>query len=169
MVSEMPAGAASRSYWLRTRRLGFGRWAPDDLPLAIALWSDARVTQLFGGPFNEDQVRQRLAREMSNQQALGYEYWPVFLLAGGEQVGCCGLRPYGAHGGLLEFGVHLSPDLWRQGYGQESGEAVIKYAFETLGCRGWWPGTIPKTPRLAPCFCGWDSATTSTSTTLPRA
>jgi hypothetical protein len=35
-----------------TERLTFRLWRPDDHELAEALWGDARVTALIGGPFD---------------------------------------------------------------------------------------------------------------------
>ena len=49
-----------------TARLLFRTWRPVDLPLAVALWGDPRVTTLIGGPFDEEAVRQRLEREDAN-------------------------------------------------------------------------------------------------------
>jgi hypothetical protein len=49
----------SRPYFLRSARLGFGTWSTEDLDLAVALWGDLRVTRLIGGPFPEDQIRDR--------------------------------------------------------------------------------------------------------------
>ena len=81
-------------YFLRTARLGFRYWEADDLGLAMGLWGDERVTRLIGGPFTREQVRDRLMREIANQDDHGVQYWPIFLLTGGEHLGCCGLRPY---------------------------------------------------------------------------
>jgi [ribosomal protein S5]-alanine N-acetyltransferase len=134
----------TRPYFLITARLGFGVWTPDDLPLSMALWGDPRVTRFIGGPFSSQQVRDRLAREIANQGEHGFQYWPVFLLSSGEHVGCCGLRPYPASQGVLEFGAHLRPECWGQGYGREAGQAVIRYAFTRLGARGLFAGHHPQ-------------------------
>src|SRR5216684_4242363 len=90
MQSE-PTGRAG-GYFLKTERLGFSLWQPDDLPLAQALWGDAQVSRLIGGPFSPQQVEQRLAREIAHLDSVGVQYWPLFLLRSGEFVGCCGLR-----------------------------------------------------------------------------
>ena len=69
------AGRAER-YFLKTARLGFRAWREDDLPLAMALWTDVRVTGFFGGPYSPQQVQARLAREMADQRESGMQYWP---------------------------------------------------------------------------------------------
>jgi ribosomal-protein-alanine N-acetyltransferase len=124
---------ATRDYFLRTARLGFGRWAPDDLPHALELWGDARVTRLIGGPFSEAWVHERLEREIATQAARGFQYWPVFRLEDGSFVGCCGLRPAPGEPGSLELGFHLRPEHWGQGYAPEAARAALEYAFAKLG------------------------------------
>src|SRR5215813_6985824 len=65
-----------------TARLSFRTWREDDFPLAVALWGDPRVTAFIGGPFSEEEIRQRLEREMALQHDHGLQYWPIFLLEG---------------------------------------------------------------------------------------
>ncbi len=121
-----------RSYFMRTSRLGFSLWSADGLALAMGLWGDPRVTRLIGGPFSRPWVRDRLAREIATQAALGFQYWPIFRLADDAHVGCCGLRPVPDGDGILELGFHLRPEHWGQGFATESARAVIERAF-TMG------------------------------------
>jgi [ribosomal protein S5]-alanine N-acetyltransferase len=128
---------SGQRYFLRTKRLGFRCWTPDDLPLALAIWNKPEVTRLIadlGNP-SEEQARNRLAREMANQDTFGVQYWPIFLLHGGEHVGCCGLRPYRLEEHVFELGAHLLPGHWRQGYATEAARGVIHHACEQLGVR----------------------------------
>jgi ribosomal-protein-alanine N-acetyltransferase len=125
-------------YFLRTERIGFRCWTADDLPLAVAIWGNPEVTRLvadLGNP-SEAQARERLAREMANQDTFGVQYWPIFLLDGGEHLGCCGLRPYRPDDGVFEIGAHLLPGHWRQDYATEATRRVIAHAFGPLGVRG---------------------------------
>lgn len=139
---EEPPGSAG--YFLRTERLGFRRWSRDDLDLALGLWGDERVTRLIGGPFSPEQVRERLAREIANYDAFGVQYWPVFLLAGEDHIGCCGLRPYQPEQRIYEIGFHLRPEYWGRGYAVEAARAVMAYAFGDLGAAGLFAGHNPK-------------------------
>lgn len=120
-----------RSYFLRTARLGFGTWSRDDLALAIALWGDARVTRLIGGPFSQRWIEDRLALEISTQAGYGFQYWPLFRLSDDAHVGCAGLRPVSGSEGVLELGFHLRTAYWGQGFATEAAWAVITYAFTT--------------------------------------
>ena len=131
--------AATSDYFLRTARLGFRHWKNEDLPLAMAIWGDPEVTRFVGGPFSPAQVMERLEREIANHEQYGVQYWPIFLLAGGEHAGCAGLRPprlvretaHAAKRGAqeLEMGFYLRPGLWGMGLAEEAGRGIIEYAF----------------------------------------
>lgn len=138
-----------RPYFLQTERLGFRRWAPEDLALALGLWGDPDVTRLIDarGALSEQQVRERLELEIANERAYGVQYWPIFLRAGGAHVGCCGLRPRDLPAGIYEFGVHIRTAYWHQGLAMEAGSAVVRYAFGTLGVRALFAGHNPQNHR----------------------
>ena len=133
--------SAERICFLRTERLCFSVWTPDDLPLARALWGDPAVSRLIcaSGRFSEQEIAARLALECRNGEQFGVQYWPVFT-QDGQLVGCCGLRPHGAD---WELGVHLRPAFWRQGYAVEAAEAAMAYAFGTLGAQRLFAGHHP--------------------------
>ena len=129
-------------YFLRTTRLGFRLWRQDDLSLAMAIWGDPQVTRFVGGPFSAAQVKEKLDREIANMEQYGVEYWPIFLLAGGEHAGCAGLRPVPVRGDIpesmqpgkeFEMGFYLRPSYWGGGFAEEAGRAVVEYAFKVLG------------------------------------
>lgn len=130
-------------YFLKSERLGFRCWSPDDLPLARGLWGDIEVTRYFGGPFSDEEVRVRLDREIGRMKAHNFQYWPIFLLRDNEHVGCCGLRPYRPEVAIPELGFHLRPKYWGQGFAQEAARAVIHFAFETIGAKGLAAGHHP--------------------------
>ena len=139
-IDEAPGSA---EFFLRTEHLYFRPWSPDDLELATGLWGDEEVTRLIGGPFAQAQVRERLAREIASLNAYGVQYWPVFLLPGGEHLGCCGLRPYQPERKIYEIGFHLRPPYWGRGYAAEAARAVMAYAFDKLGAAGLFAGHHP--------------------------
>jgi RimJ/RimL family protein N-acetyltransferase len=133
-------------YFLTTERLGFRTWTRDDLELAVGLWGDHEVTRLFdaSGPLSREEVRRRLRQEIASQEAHGFQYWPVFLLAGGEHVGCCGLRLYDPAKGILETGFHLRSSHWGQGYAAEAAQAVLARAFGEHQARALFAGHHPE-------------------------
>lgn len=133
----------SASYFLRSARLGFREWAESDLELANALWGDPEVTRLIGGPFSTGQVRARLSREIETQRAHGIQYWPIFLLATGEHVGCCGLRPYQLDRRVYELGFHILRSQWGKRYASEAAAAAMAYAFDSLQVAALFAGHHP--------------------------
>jgi [ribosomal protein S5]-alanine N-acetyltransferase len=131
-------------YFLQSQRLGFRHWTPEDLPLARELWGDLAVTRFFGGPFSEAQIAERLEREISRMQSHNFQYWPMHLLADGEFVGCCGIRPYRPSEEIHELGFHLRPKFWGQGLAGEAASTVIQYAFEVVKAKGLSAGHHPE-------------------------
>lgn len=134
-----------------TARLTFRPWRDDDadLELAVALWGNAEVTRLFGGPFDREHVAARVARERKNFEERGVQYWPIFLRATGEHVGVCGLRPYDTRPGdagtpVYAHGFHLLPHHWRRGYGEEAARSVIDFAFRELHAAWIFAGHHPQ-------------------------
>ena len=133
--------ATDRAVPAATARLTFRTWRDDDLPLAQALFGDPRVTALVGGPFDDAQVRARLAAEIATQREHGYQYWPIFL--GGTFVGCCGLKPRDPAARIYELGFYLRPDHWGQGYAVEAGHSAIAFAFAALHATSLFAGHHP--------------------------
>jgi RimJ/RimL family protein N-acetyltransferase len=133
-------------YFLRTERLGFRLWGPEDTDLAMGLWGDPLVTRLIDsrGQLSAGAVAERLQQEIDTCARYGVEYWPIFLLGTHEHVGCCGLRPYDLPSGVYEFGVHIRSKHWGRGYAYEGSCAVIGYAFKTLGARSLFAGHNPE-------------------------
>ena len=136
--------AVPPSYFLRTERLGFGYWSPQDFPAARELWGDLQVTQFFGGPFPDEEIAQRLQREISRRESLGFQYFPIYLLDDDDRVGCCGLRPYRPDEEVHELDFHLRPKYWGRGLAVEAARAVIAFSFATLGAKGLSAGHHPE-------------------------
>jgi ribosomal-protein-alanine N-acetyltransferase len=140
------SGVPTATYFLTTARLGFRPWRVEDVDLGIWLWGDPAVARYLraDGPLPREAVVDRLAREIATEEKHGFQYWPVFRLEDGAHVGCCGLRPYRPDEGVLEFGVHLRPAFWRQGFAHEAGVAARDYAFCKLGARALFAGRHPE-------------------------
>jgi len=133
-------------YFIRSARLGFRRWLITDLPLALQLWGDYKVTKLIDsrGPLSKAQVKERLDQEIAMDKKDGVQYWPIFLLQNHGFIGCCGLRPYDPSKQIYEMGFHICSSYWRQGYAQESARATMTYAFNTLRVKALFAGHNPK-------------------------
>ncbi len=124
-------------YFLCSERLGFRQWRAEDLPLARALWGDSSVMRYIGGPLEPLAAQARMQSEILRQQKLGLQYWPIFLLATGEHVGCAGLRlpifEKTPKPDVLEIGVHIRQPFWSGRYGEEAARTVIGLAFREHG------------------------------------
>lgn len=132
-------------YFLRSPRLGFRRWRAVDLGFAIKLWGDPAVTRYIAARgFTLHEVRVRLRNEIHAERTCGLQYWPVFLLATGQHVGCCGLRRREKQPDIPELGVHLVREHWRQGYAFEAASRVIEHAFTGNGVRAILAGHNPE-------------------------
>ena len=136
----------SEQYFLKTNRLGFRQWRQDDISNAIGLWGDHDVTKYFDarGKLSEDQVQERLVKEIMNQKNHGVQYWPIFLIESNVHVGCCGLRPYDLSKQIYEIGFHIRSKHWRRGYGREAAVVIIGYAFNTIKAHALFAGHNPK-------------------------
>lgn len=145
-MEQATFGIDHEDFFIRTARLGFRHWREDDLALALGLWGDVRVTRFIDarGELSREQVQQRLAAEIAGQSEYGLQYWPIFLLASNEHVGCCGLRPYDPARQIYEIGFHIRPEYWRRGYAREAALAVMHYAFEKLNAAGLFAGHNPQ-------------------------
>jgi [ribosomal protein S5]-alanine N-acetyltransferase len=131
-------------YFLRTARLGLRLWSAEDLPLAVSLWGDARATRMIGGPFSEEHVRKRLALEIDTMNTQRVQFWPVFLLASGEFIGCCGFRPHKPEQDIYELGYAFLEPYWGKGFAMESAQAVLAHARSALGACGFFAGHHPE-------------------------
>jgi [ribosomal protein S5]-alanine N-acetyltransferase len=115
------------------------------LPLAIALWGDPKVVRFIDarGSLTDEQVNEILEMHITMHRNHGIQYWPIFLLTSGENVGCCGLRPHDAPNRVYELGVHIRSIWRRRGLAEEAALAVIGYAFNTLKASALFAGHNP--------------------------
>jgi RimJ/RimL family protein N-acetyltransferase len=67
----------------------------------------------------------------------------MFLLETGEHIGCCGIHPRDKSKGVWELGCHLRRAFWSHRLGREAAQAVIAYAFGTLGASAIFAGHHP--------------------------
>jgi len=129
---------------LQIPRLGF-RQGSLTIQFSLSIYGEMPTFARFlGGPFSEEQIQNRLAREIANRHAHRVQYWPLFLLADGDFVGCCGLRPRQPEEKIFELGFHLLRAYWTKGLCEESAHPVISHAFESLAASALFAGHHPK-------------------------
>lgn len=134
-----------KDIFLQTERLYFSLWHEEDLPVALRLWGSPEVTKYIAanGRMSEEQIRERLYKEIENYKNYHVQYWPVYLIDTNENIGCCGLRPHEMEKNIYEMGVHLKENYWGQGFAQEACSAVKEYAFDTLKADALFAGHNP--------------------------
>lgn len=135
-----------REFFLNTARLGFSVWSKNDMPDALELWGNPKVTRFIAskGKMSKEQVYQRLKKEIENYNNAKIQYWPIYLIETDQNVGCCGLRTYDSENNILEMGIHLKEQYWGKGFAQEACSAVVEYAFNALGVSALFAGHNPK-------------------------
>ncbi len=135
-----------RKYFLKTKRIGFSKWSENDLPLAISLFDDERVTQFIflNGKMSLSDIENRIKKEIENDILYGVEYWPIFNIKTEEFLGACGMRPYKAHNKSYEMGFYIKPEFWGMGFAKEAAEEVIKYAFSEIKANDLFAGHHPE-------------------------
>ena len=130
----------------KTKNIGFSTWSYDDINETLQLWGNPNVTKYItsNGKMTEEEIYLRLEKEIETQKKYDIQYWPIYLTDKKENIGCCGLRPYGYESSKLEIGIHLKENCWGKGYAKEACLTVIEYAFETLKIESLFAGHNPK-------------------------
>lgn len=131
---------------IETDRLFFSIWEENNLKYAYELWGNSEVTKLItaSGKMNEEEIKNRLKKEIENYEKYGMQYFPLYLKENEIFVGCCGLRPYNIEKNILEMGIHIKEEYWGKGIALEACEKIIKYAFENLKVSSLFAGHNPK-------------------------
>ncbi|OOM80220.1 GNAT family N-acetyltransferase [Clostridium sp. BL-8] len=135
-----------KEFFLKSVRIGFSIWSENDMPDALELWGNPEVTKFIiaEGKMSEEQVQQRLKKEIETYNKYSLQYWPIYLIETNENLGCCGLRPYDSENNVFEIGIHLKEKYWGKGIAKEACAAVIEYAFNNLSANGLFAGHNPK-------------------------
>jgi RimJ/RimL family protein N-acetyltransferase len=135
-----------REFFLKTARLGFSVWSEKDISDALELWGNPQVTRFIAadGKMTEEQIQQRLKKEIDNYKNFKIQYWPIYMIETSQNIGCCGLRPYDSENNVLEMGIHLKDKYWGRGFAREACSAVMEYAFNILGVSALFAGHNPK-------------------------
>mgnify|MGYP003623866689 CR=1 FL=1 len=62
---ELFVGGLMRTFFMKTERVGFSVWKPEDIALAQRLWLNPEVTKYIcaSGSFSQREVKERLEKE----------------------------------------------------------------------------------------------------------
>lgn len=119
---------------LRTARLDLREMTEDDLPALPAILQDAETMTAYEGAFDEQMVRDWLARMRRRYADDGHGMWAVVHRQTGEMIGQCGLtRQHILGDDVIEVGYLFNRAHWHRGYAVEAATACRDHAFDVLG------------------------------------
>jgi len=114
---------------LSTDRLTARPVTAEDLPFALALFSDPEVAKTMNGTRSRSQVEESLKSNISEWKNSGYGVF-LFFTQDNKFVGRAGLRALEIEGeAVVELMYALMPSFWKQGYGFEVAKACVENAF----------------------------------------
>ena len=121
---------------LETPRLLMRRLEPGDLDDLAALYADAETRRYFlEGVLTRDETAEELEwfrNGHPDDPRLGL--WATIEKSSGAFIGRCGLLPWLIEGrDEIEIAYLIARSHWRQGFGGEAAQALVRYGFDKLG------------------------------------
>jgi RimJ/RimL family protein N-acetyltransferase len=107
----------------------------EDTEPLLAVFGDPLVMAAFASaPFDIEQMRGWVRRNLDHQDRHGYGLFTVTLKASGAVIGDCGLEHMELDDGSIaaELGFDLASGHWNRGLATEAATAVRDHAFGTL-------------------------------------
>lgn len=119
---------------LETDRLRIRQWTRGEEVELTEFLADPEVMLAYEEPFTQEEIVEWLRWNIASYETKGYGLWAVELKETKEVIGECGLtdqwidgRPY------FEITHHFKKSAWHEDYMLEATQAIIQYAFESLG------------------------------------
>lgn len=119
---------------LETARLRLRGHRYDDLPQALAMWSDPNVTRFISGrPSTEQQTWARLLAYIGHWEVMGFGYWGIEERVSNDFVGEVGFADFKRDvapsiKGKPELGFALASRFHGKGYATEAVRAALSWA-----------------------------------------
>ena len=116
---------------LDTPRLHLRMMDLSDLDDLLIIFGDPKVMASFNtAPFNRQQMKHWVQRNLTHQVTHGYGLFSVILKSESILIGDCGLEHMEIGGkSAAELGYDFRSDYWNQGYATEAASAVRDFAF----------------------------------------
>ena len=120
---------------IETARLSIRLPRAEDAAAYHAMHSDPDVTRWLGGPMpgSVEGEAERIARNRTMHEEIGFTIWAVEEKETGEVVGVAGVVRVENVGPEIEVAYHFRKDRWGRGYATEAARACLDYGFETAG------------------------------------
>lgn len=121
---------------LETQRLILRSFQMTDLDAMAAIDADPKVCEFLPALGTRENTAAGIQRIIDHEQQKGFSLYAVELKTTREMIGWIGLMTpsFDAHfTPAVEIGWRLAPGHWNQGYATEGAQAILGYAFTTLG------------------------------------
>lgn len=116
-------------------RIIYRLWKDVPKKFAYQLWQNQDVARYIhkDGIFSDEDVESRISVENIQFDEFGVQYFPLFIQSDTADIfiGVAGLRPTNENK-VFEFGVHLLPNFWHQGFASEAGHHILNWGFNSL-------------------------------------
>ena len=118
-----------------TTRLQLIEVTPEHGPALFHILSNENVTRFYGmDPLRKQEdalhIIESFKQTFDSWQGIR---WGIVIRDSGTFIGTIGLNHLSLYSKKAEIGFELDPAHWRRGYSAEAIEAVLTYAYETLG------------------------------------
>lgn len=121
---------------IRTKRLLLRRWQSEDAIAFAKMNADSRVMEYFPNVLAQDSSDAMVSRIQQQFEEHGFGLWAVEISDRVPFAGFVGLMvpKFEAHfTPCVEIGWRLAAEVWGQGYATEGADAVLEFAFASLG------------------------------------
>ena len=126
------------NYFFTSKRLGFRKFRPDDLPIFAEMNANAEVMEFFPNALSTEESDGLANRINTHAEAHQYTYFATEIIDNQEFIGFIGLAlqayetPFCASP-FTDIGWRLKKAAWGKGFATEGAKACLQYAFETIG------------------------------------
>ena len=115
---------------IETERLILRKMTENDYDALYKVLADSDVRQHYPYTFDENRVRNWIARNIERYGIFGFGLWAVCLKETGEMIGDCGLTMQLIDGQIKpEIGYHIRADKRRNGFAKEAAIGVRDWTF----------------------------------------
>lgn len=115
---------------IETERLILREMTENDFEALNKVLADSEIMRHYPYEFDENRVRNWIARNIERYRIFGFGLWAVCLKETGEMIGDCGLTMQLIDGEIKpEIGYHIRSDKQRNGFAKESAIAVRDWTF----------------------------------------
>jgi [ribosomal protein S5]-alanine N-acetyltransferase len=120
---------------LQTKRTRLMPWRHIDFGSFRPIATDPEVMRYIsdGKPWNDDQIREFIRRQMRHAAANQFCMWRIVREPDGKMLGFCGLQPLAIEGRReVEIGWWLAKNCWGHGLATEAAREAMRFAFDEI-------------------------------------